>query len=136
MSSMMTLFTTLAFHFVFSAFGEQNGTWSRKGCQIQSTNETHTTCKCNHLTNFAILMQTKDVQVDNLLITFYARSSMALTSFATFFPDCRYTQDCFRGHYIRRNFFVSFWRADYNLCVFHTHVSVSLQSPPLGSPDS
>lgn len=35
--------------FVFSA-------WSDEGCRVLSTNKTHTVCWCDHLTNFAILM--------------------------------------------------------------------------------
>jgi len=36
----------------------KSGEWSGKGCSVVSegTNETHTMCQCNHLTNFAILM--------------------------------------------------------------------------------
>ncbi|XP_065351945.1 latrophilin Cirl isoform X3 [Cloeon dipterum] len=30
--------------------------WSSEGCEVEATNRTHTECKCNHLTNFAILM--------------------------------------------------------------------------------
>lgn len=37
--------------------------WSEEGCQVDSTNLTHTICKCKHLTNFAILM---DVQATYL----------------------------------------------------------------------
>ncbi|XP_053549299.1 adhesion G protein-coupled receptor L4 [Bombina bombina] len=33
-----------------------NGEWSTEGCEIVYTNVTHTSCKCNHLTHFAILM--------------------------------------------------------------------------------
>ncbi|XP_006831077.1 PREDICTED: EGF, latrophilin and seven transmembrane domain-containing protein 1-like [Chrysochloris asiatica] len=33
-----------------------NGNWSSEGCEMTSTNETHTSCRCNHLTHFAILM--------------------------------------------------------------------------------
>ncbi|XP_060577723.1 adhesion G protein-coupled receptor L1-like isoform X3 [Ruditapes philippinarum] len=32
------------------------GAWSQKGCSLKKHNTTHTTCQCNHLTNFAILM--------------------------------------------------------------------------------
>ncbi|XP_045157871.2 adhesion G protein-coupled receptor L4-like isoform X2 [Mercenaria mercenaria] len=32
------------------------GAWSQKGCSLKKYNESHTTCQCNHLTNFAILM--------------------------------------------------------------------------------
>lgn len=34
--------------------------WSEDGCQIEETNRTHTVCVCNHLTNFAILMDVID----------------------------------------------------------------------------
>ncbi|KAK9723171.1 GPCR proteolysis site, GPS, motif [Popillia japonica] len=30
--------------------------WSDEGCHVETTNTTHTICLCNHLTNFAILM--------------------------------------------------------------------------------
>ncbi|KAM9688602.1 adhesion G protein-coupled receptor L4 [Trichechus inunguis] len=33
-----------------------NGSWSLEGCELTSSNETHTSCRCNHLTHFAILM--------------------------------------------------------------------------------
>ncbi|XP_038068285.1 adhesion G protein-coupled receptor L2-like [Patiria miniata] len=33
-----------------------NGAWSDKGCRLVSSNQTHSACACNHLTNFAILM--------------------------------------------------------------------------------
>ncbi|XP_014249876.1 latrophilin Cirl-like isoform X3 [Cimex lectularius] len=37
--------------------------WSEEGCQVQFTNLTHTICICDHLTNFAILM---DIQATYL----------------------------------------------------------------------
>ncbi|XP_021573529.1 adhesion G protein-coupled receptor L4 isoform X2 [Carlito syrichta] len=33
-----------------------NGSWSSEGCELTYSNETHTSCHCNHLTHFAILM--------------------------------------------------------------------------------
>ncbi|XP_006919413.1 adhesion G protein-coupled receptor L4 [Pteropus alecto] len=33
-----------------------NGNWSLDGCELIYSNETHTSCSCNHLTHFAILM--------------------------------------------------------------------------------
>uniref|UniRef100_G3RRX8 Adhesion G protein-coupled receptor L4 n=1 Tax=Gorilla gorilla gorilla TaxID=9595 RepID=G3RRX8_GORGO len=33
-----------------------NGNWSSEGCELTYSNETHTSCRCNHLTHFAILM--------------------------------------------------------------------------------
>lgn len=38
--------------------------WSEDGCQVQKTNETHTVCECNHLTNFAVLMDVHAVKLD------------------------------------------------------------------------
>uniref|UniRef100_A0A3B5AQ42 Adhesion G protein-coupled receptor L1 n=1 Tax=Stegastes partitus TaxID=144197 RepID=A0A3B5AQ42_9TELE len=32
------------------------GQWSSQGCRLLDTNDTHTTCSCSHLTNFAVLM--------------------------------------------------------------------------------
>ncbi|XP_022804293.1 adhesion G-protein coupled receptor D1-like [Stylophora pistillata] len=33
-----------------------NGSWSNDGCSLVESNATHVVCTCNHLTNFAILM--------------------------------------------------------------------------------
>jgi hypothetical protein len=30
--------------------------WSDEGCHVEMTNHTHTICQCDHLTNFAILV--------------------------------------------------------------------------------
>ncbi|CAL1265128.1 unnamed protein product [Larinioides sclopetarius] len=35
--------------------------WSAKGCWVESSNKTHTVCLCDHLTNFALIM---DLQTD------------------------------------------------------------------------
>ncbi|KAH9515232.1 Adhesion G protein-coupled receptor L3 [Bulinus truncatus] len=40
-----------------------NGKWSRDGCKMLETNSTHTTCSCNHLTNFAILMDVTGIEL-------------------------------------------------------------------------
>jgi hypothetical protein len=34
--------------------------WSNAGCRLISTNATHSRCECNHLTNFALLMEEGD----------------------------------------------------------------------------
>lgn len=39
------------------------GYWSTQGCRLLITNKTHTTCSCNHLTNFAVLMAHVEVKV-------------------------------------------------------------------------
>ncbi|RDD47837.1 Adhesion G-protein coupled receptor D1 [Trichoplax sp. H2] len=37
--------------------------WSNEGCEIITTNSTHTQCKCVHLTHFAILMRVTDTPI-------------------------------------------------------------------------
>ena len=44
--------------------------WSEDGCYVESTNRSHTICMCNHLTNFAILMDIIDETNSSLLSIF------------------------------------------------------------------
>lgn len=44
--------------------------WSEDGCYVESTNRSHTICMCNHLTNFAILMDLVDDTSQSLLSIF------------------------------------------------------------------
>lgn len=39
------------------------GQWSSQGCKLLDTNNTHTTCSCSHLTNFAVLMAHREPDV-------------------------------------------------------------------------
>uniref|UniRef100_A0A2C9JN20 Uncharacterized protein n=1 Tax=Biomphalaria glabrata TaxID=6526 RepID=A0A2C9JN20_BIOGL len=39
------------------------GKWASDGCNVVDTNATHTTCSCNHLTNFALLMDVTGVKL-------------------------------------------------------------------------
>lgn len=52
-------FALLLFLLLFSE-KKKNSAWSEDGCHIEQTNRTHTICMCNHLTNFAILMDVID----------------------------------------------------------------------------
>ncbi|XP_067829254.1 adhesion G protein-coupled receptor E2-like [Heptranchias perlo] len=47
--------------------------WSPKGCEVMKSNKTHTTCGCQHLSSFAILMTTVEDDWDQSLsvITFF-----------------------------------------------------------------
>ncbi|CAL1297640.1 unnamed protein product [Larinioides sclopetarius] len=36
--------------------------WSTMGCWVQASNTTHTSCACNHLTNFAVMMEVADIK--------------------------------------------------------------------------
>ena len=40
-----------------------NGRWSGDGCSLVKTNGSHVVCTCNHLTNFAILINIKPQKV-------------------------------------------------------------------------
>lgn len=40
--------------------------WSDDGCWVQTSNTSHTICACNHLTNFAVVMEVTDVRVSSL----------------------------------------------------------------------
>ncbi|XP_048354676.1 adhesion G protein-coupled receptor L4 isoform X4 [Sphaerodactylus townsendi] len=40
------------------------GNWSIEGCETTHFNSTHTSCRCNHLTHFAVLMSSSDSDVD------------------------------------------------------------------------
>uniref|UniRef100_A0A1I8QC19 Latrophilin Cirl n=1 Tax=Stomoxys calcitrans TaxID=35570 RepID=A0A1I8QC19_STOCA len=44
--------------------------WSANGCVLESTNRTHSICMCNHLTNFAILMDVMDDHTHSLFTMF------------------------------------------------------------------
>lgn len=39
------------------------GDWSQDGCSLKEMNNTHVTCQCDHLTNFAVLMDVSGVEV-------------------------------------------------------------------------
>lgn len=38
--------------------------WSEEGCFTRHTNNSHTFCECNHLTNFAVLMDVHAVKIE------------------------------------------------------------------------
>lgn len=39
------------------------GDWSQDGCSLKEMNNTHVTCQCDHLTNFAVLMDVSGVEL-------------------------------------------------------------------------
>uniref|UniRef100_A0A7M4FLQ8 Adhesion G protein-coupled receptor L4 n=1 Tax=Crocodylus porosus TaxID=8502 RepID=A0A7M4FLQ8_CROPO len=42
-----------------------NGDWATEGCELTHSNATHASCKCNHLTHFAVLMSSGGSDVTN-----------------------------------------------------------------------
>ncbi|KAJ7374621.1 hypothetical protein OS493_004960 [Desmophyllum pertusum] len=47
----------------FSMKSPHNGSWSKKGCRVINCTSTWTHCSCDHLTNFAVLMQVKEQKI-------------------------------------------------------------------------
>lgn len=41
------------------------GSWSKDGCETIGANQTHTVCRCYHLSSFAVLMALYEIQVFN-----------------------------------------------------------------------
>lgn len=54
--------------FTRNSSGEESEPWKATGCEVYASNETHTTCHCYHLTNFAVIMDVHGVQVKNIII--------------------------------------------------------------------
>lgn len=80
------------------------GKWSQNGCNFMGGNSTHVTCECNHLTNFAILMDVSGVEFTNQHAQFlryitYIGCIISITclalSWITF--QCLRTLDCERN---------------------------------------
>lgn len=53
-------------------FSSKEGVWSNEGCVRSDGNMSYSVCLCNHLTNFAILMQVVPLKVWHLLIYGYS----------------------------------------------------------------
>ncbi|XP_053085645.1 adhesion G protein-coupled receptor E3-like [Pangasianodon hypophthalmus] len=47
-------------------------TWLEEGCSIVQTNSTHTVCSCDHLSTFALIMQTDPCRSDRLMNALFA----------------------------------------------------------------
>uniref|UniRef100_A0A7N8XB11 Adhesion G protein-coupled receptor L1-like n=1 Tax=Mastacembelus armatus TaxID=205130 RepID=A0A7N8XB11_9TELE len=62
-----------------------NGRWSTQGCRLLHTNNTHTTCACNHLSSYAVLMTYQQPAVKELLVyvVSWVGISVALVCLAT-----------------------------------------------------
>ncbi|XP_006816648.1 adhesion G protein-coupled receptor L1-like, partial [Saccoglossus kowalevskii] len=56
-----------------------SGSWSNSGCETVESNETHTICSCNHLTNFAVLMD-----VHGTLLPFSHHFALSVITYAGF----------------------------------------------------
>ncbi|NXX59160.1 AGRL3 protein, partial [Scopus umbretta] len=96
------------------------GYWSTQGCRLLTTNKTHTTCSCNHLTNFAVLMAHVEVKhsdaVHDLLLDFITWVGILLSLVCLLI--CIFTFCFFRGLQSDRN------TIHKNLCIslFYKHL--------------
>lgn len=92
------------------------GAWSQEGCSLKKYNDTHTTCQCNHLTNFAILMDIHSTKVRNLvyicspcplIFRFWNTSNLYIYAFWYMYGMC-ITNSCkmqlFNGHCIAQKY--------------------------------
>ena len=79
--------------------------WSAAGCTAVESNKTHTVCRCNHLTHFAILMDVNAVSsvmdaIDILALTIITRIGLIVSVVAlgmatfcfTFVPNMKNTR--------------------------------------------
>ncbi|XP_044526428.1 putative adhesion G protein-coupled receptor E4P [Gracilinanus agilis] len=58
---------------------KEGGSWSRKGCSLLKTNDTHTSCSCSHLSSFALLMALTGQEEDGVLtVITYVGLSLSL----------------------------------------------------------
>uniref|UniRef100_A0A915JBB7 Latrophilin-3 n=1 Tax=Romanomermis culicivorax TaxID=13658 RepID=A0A915JBB7_ROMCU len=46
--------------------GQAGGKWSDDGCKVQTYNRSHVVCACNHLTVFAVLMDVKGIDLEEV----------------------------------------------------------------------
>lgn len=82
---------------VFWKSTEEGGHWSREGCTLAQVNESHTTCKCTHLSSFAVLMavtsQEKDPILDVITYVVLSLSLLCLLLAALTFLLCKAIQN-------------------------------------------
>ncbi|EDV26161.1 uncharacterized protein TRIADDRAFT_55989 [Trichoplax adhaerens] len=58
-----TTFQPVCVFWEFATNSKSSGNWSDSGCSVVHWNQTHTHCRCNHLTHFAILMRVTEVEI-------------------------------------------------------------------------
>ncbi|XP_076880465.1 adhesion G protein-coupled receptor L2 isoform X5 [Brachyhypopomus gauderio] len=81
------------------------GYWSTQGCKLIDSNRTHTTCSCNHLTNFAVLMahqeESSPTSAHTLLLSVITRVGIVVSLVCL--AICVFTFCFFRGLQSDRN---------------------------------
>ncbi|XP_052777057.1 adhesion G protein-coupled receptor L3-like [Mya arenaria] len=80
------------------------GSWSQKGCALDKTNDTHTLCRCDHLTSFAVLMDIHKTEIKGVhavVLSYITYAGIIISVICCFFSwlsfvclSCR----CIKGH--------------------------------------
>ena len=55
----------------------ESSAWSDSGCRVLVTNKSRTVCECNHLTNFALLMEEQSAPIVIQLPAFHVEIIVA-----------------------------------------------------------
>ncbi|XP_052777058.1 adhesion G protein-coupled receptor L2-like [Mya arenaria] len=81
-----------------------SGSWSQKGCALDKTNDTHTLCRCDHLTSFAVLMDIHKTEIKGVhavVLSYITYTGIFISVICCFFSwltfvchSCR----CINGH--------------------------------------
>ncbi|XP_038069861.1 cadherin EGF LAG seven-pass G-type receptor 2-like [Patiria miniata] len=61
-----------------------NGAWDSEGCEVQSTSQTQTVCRCYHLTSFAIIVEPQPLvklSEDTIILRWLVRCLVGLSVF-------------------------------------------------------
>lgn len=70
-----------------------SGGWSETGCRVQSHNDTQTVCSCDHLTNFAVLMDVRGLELDiehAIALTFITYAGCIVSIVCLFISFCAF----------------------------------------------
>nr|XP_039261369.1 adhesion G protein-coupled receptor L2-like isoform X1 [Styela clava] len=81
-----------------------SGNWSDVGCRMTENNETHTTCECDHLTSFAVLVNHAGVTIapiHDMALTIVTSVGISISIVCLLL--CILTFSCFRNLYNDRN---------------------------------
>lgn len=101
-----------------------SGRWSTQGCRLLHTNNTHTTCACNHLSSYAVLMTSqkhvvRDTNYKNMV-----------TSVSVIFTADR---SRFKASVFHTMLVVQFSDHMAKLCPLRSIVTKSFLTPPLST---
>ncbi|WAR24928.1 AGRL2-like protein [Mya arenaria] len=65
-----------------------SGSWSQKGCALDKTNDTHTLCRCDHLTSFAVLMDIHKTEIKGVhavVLSYITYAGIIISAVCCFF---------------------------------------------------